>query len=687
MTEELQGRILLVDDDDLFRRALAERLKADGFEVTDVAEGAEAVRLVRGTPGLDTVVLDLHMPGLDGEATLAEVKRFRPELPVVVLTGHGSVESAMDMGSRGVYRYLEKPADPDHLVRVLRRARREKVHAMARQDMPVPSRPSRWGRLIGSNNHRPLIIGLGALLILLCAVIPPPQQLVDLVSAKKTAPVAGAPADLHVGYSEYRAMAVGESIADRYSKLCSPVGTDEGGGVHSALDGPATARKAQVMIGLIFTAALFWASGAVPIGITALIVASVMYGFGIMRPDKIAQAFAKDSVLFIFGVLAFSRVITRTGLDRRIGTRLLAPVRSLPVLLFFLLPIFSLACSFISESVLIAVMMPLLLMVYHRSIAERGLEVDRNMVVLFALMLCYTASIGGPGSPAAGGRNAVMIGILGDYGDAPSFADWMRYGLPFVPVATLAAATYFLIAFRKTVFGVKLDISATVRSSSATLGPTNREERITGLVFAGVVVLWITASGRLGMGGPVLLGLVALSVLRVLKWSEVTKIHWEVVFLYAGASAVGKALALTGGALFLAEGFVSILPDFLLTAAGLPIAASILAGVTTNFMSDGATVAALGPITVPMAQAAGLHPWSVGLATAFASSFAHLLIIGTPSNALVYAMCKDPLTGQQLVRQKDFLRHGAVIFCMNLVILWFWVFLGYWKWIGFPASG
>jgi sodium-dependent dicarboxylate transporter 2/3/5 len=294
VTEELQGRILLVDDDELFRRALAERLRADGFEVTDVADGAEAVRLVRGTPGLDTMVLDLSMPGLDGEATLAEVKRFRPELPVVVLTGNGSVESAMDMGSRGVYRYLEKPADPDHLVRVLRRARREKVHAMARQDMPVPSRPSRWGRLIGSNNHRPLIIALGALLILLCAVIPPPQQLVDLVSAKKTAPVAGAPADLHVGYSEYRDMAVGESIADRYSRLCNPVGTDEGGGVHSALDGPATARKAQIMIGLIFTAALFWASGAVPIGITALIVASVMYGFGIMRPDKIAQAFAKD---------------------------------------------------------------------------------------------------------------------------------------------------------------------------------------------------------------------------------------------------------------------------------------------------------------------------------------------------------------------------------------------------------
>ena len=96
------------------------------------------------------------------------------------------------------------------------------------------------------------------------------------------------------------------------------------------------------------------------------------------------------------------------------------------------------------------------------------------------------------------------------------------------------------------------------------------------------------------------------------------------------------------------------------------------------------TVAAIGPITVPMAQAGGVHPWTVGFATAFASSFAHLLIIGTPSNALVYAMSKDPLTGRQLVRQKDFLKHGLAILAISFVVLWFWTFLGYWRWLGFP---
>jgi sodium-dependent dicarboxylate transporter 2/3/5 len=165
-----------------------------------------------------------------------------------------------------------------------------------------------------------------------------------------------------------------------------------------------------------------------------------------------------------------------------------------------------------------------------------------------------------------------------------------------------------------------------------------------------------------------------------------------VVFLYAGASALGKGLAVTGGALFLARGFVEGLPagfvsgtvfGGLLGDAGLLMAVSFLTGLVTNIMSDGATVAALGPIAVPMAPSAGVHPWALGFATAFASSFPHMLIIGTPANALVYIMCRDPHTGRQLVTQADFLKHGSVVFVLSFVVLWGWAFLGYWRWLGF----
>ncbi|MEA3297032.1 MAG: anion permease [candidate division Zixibacteria bacterium] len=116
---------------------------------------------------------------------------------------------------------------------------------------------------------------------------------------------------------------------------------------------------------------------------------------------------------------------------------------------------------------------------------------------------------------------------------------------------------------------------------------------------------------------------------------------------------------------------------------GLAIATSLFTGLCTNFMSDGATVSAIGPITVPMATISGTHPWMIAFATAFASSFAHMLIIGTPNNAIAYAMAKDPLTGEQLVTLGDFLKHGSAILVLSFAVLWGWVFFGYWQFIGF----
>jgi sodium-dependent dicarboxylate transporter 2/3/5 len=676
------AKILLVDDEAKFRSDMAERLKLRGLETVQAGTGEEAIKVARSDSDIDVTVLDLRMPGLDGEQTLAELKKYAPAMQVIMLTGHGSMESAMTTGRLEAYGYLQKPCKIEDLLEMIESARRDRPHVMARHEIPHVEKGSFKKWLIGSHNSRPGVILLGVLVFAAILLTPPPQRLLDILSAPKTGEVT----DINMGYAGYRQMKEGENISDYYSrkhKMYDSAVDADGNEVNHNQTPLKVSFKARVMLGTLIVAALFWATGAIPVGITALMVGVLMYFSGIFEPDEIAQAYAKDAVLFVFGVLALAVAISKTGLDRRIGLLLLGPAKSIPLLLFVFLPLLAMACSVVSEHALVAFIMPLFMMVYVSAIRTAGVKQDRALAVMFALALCYSANTGGPGSPAAGGRNAIMMGILQDYNVAPTFGEWMMYGMPFVPVMALLIGLYFYFVLGRKLKVGKLNVSNIVRQASEQIGPMNRNEYLTAAVLLMVIVLWVGASDVFGMGGPVILGLVLLNVMRILKWRDITSIHWEVVALYASASALGKGLAETGGALYLADGFLGILPQFMQNGSGLAMAASLFTGITTNFMSDGATVSAIGPITVPMATISGTHPWMVGLATAFASSFAHMLIIGTPSNAIAFAMAKDPVTGEQLVQLSDFLKHGAAILILSFTVLWAWTIFGYWQFVGF----
>lgn len=676
------SKVLLIDDEDKFREPLAKRLKLRGYETVELNSGENAIKAIRRDEDIDVVVLDRRMPGMSGEQVLSEIKRYRPELQVIMLTGHGTMNSAMETGRLDAYAYLEKPCEFEKLVEILEAARSEKPQVMARHEVPHVEKGSLWGWLKGSHNSRPGIIILGLLLFTALLLMPTPDRLMVLLAAPKT----GQMTDVNMGYADYRKMEDGENIASYYSRtkhVTVTVEDEQGREIKRGLTPEEAAFRARVMLGILLVAALFWATGAVPVGITALLVGVFMYFLGVLQPDAIAQAYAKDAVIFIFGVLAMSAAISKTGLDRRIGLLLLGPAKNLRLLLFLFLPMLGIACSFVSEHALIAFIMPLFMMVYAASVRAAGVKQDKALAIMFVLSLCFVANCGGPGSPAAGGRNAVMLGILTDYGVPPTFGEWVQYGLPFVPVMALVIGTYFFLVFRRRLKVKSPNVSSLVRQAAEKIGPMNRNEYITAAVLVGLILLWITASDVYGMGGPIILCLVVLNVLRILRWRDIAGIHWDVVALYASACALGKGLAVTGAALYLADSFTSLLPEFLRSGEGLAVATSLFTGICTNFMSDGATVSAIGPITIPMATISGTHPWMVGFATAFASSFAHMLIIGTPNNAIAYALAKDPHTGEQLVSLGDFLKHGLAILVLSFTVLWAWVFFGYWQWIGF----
>ena len=674
--------ILLVDDEDQFRSALAKQLTVRGYHVLDVNNGEDAIKIVRHE-NPEVVVLDQKMPKMDGIQTLRELKNIRPEVQIIMLTGHGSIESARLTGKHDVFGYIQKPCPIDELTEKIEAGRLERTYAMLRHEIPHVEQKSFKDWFIGVQNARPGIIIIGAIIFALLYFMPPSDRLRLLL----TTPKGSALEAMILGYSDYRRLKPDQTVAQYYAEragLYETVKAPDGSKTRRLLGPEAAMKRAHVMIGVLCVAALFWATGAVPVGITALLVGVLMYFFGVLPPDGVARAYAKDAVIFIFGVLAMAAAISKTGLDRRIGILLLYPSTSLVRMSLIFAPMVAVTAAFLSEHALIAFIAPIFMMVYMGAIKAGGISKDKALVVMMLLTLNYACNVGGPGSPAAGGRNAIMIGILGDYGISLSFGQWVMYGLPFVPVAAVIVGLYFFLWSRNKLQITKLDVSAAVRREAEKIGKMTGDEYKTAVVLVGLIFMWSAFSATFGMGGPVILALVVLNILGILRWKEINSIHWDVVALYAAASAMGTGLASTGAALWIADTFVRTLPDFLSTGSGLAIATSLFTGVLTNFMSDGATVAAIGPICVPMATIAGASPIMVGLSTAFASSFAHMLIIGTPNNAIIFALAKDYETGEQLVTTKDFFVHGFVVLLLSFAVLWFWVILGYWQWMHFP---
>lgn len=125
----MKGRLLVVDDEPAMRRTLRDLLRLEGYEVRTAQDGGEALRIL-AEEKFDLMILDLRMPGLSGTEVLRQLSTMGVDVGVIVLTGHGSMESAIEALRRRAYDYLLKPISPEALLesvaRGVVRVRRER---------------------------------------------------------------------------------------------------------------------------------------------------------------------------------------------------------------------------------------------------------------------------------------------------------------------------------------------------------------------------------------------------------------------------------------------------------------------------------------------------------------------------------------------------------------------------------
>ena len=150
MSTSRTGTLLVIDDEEVMREILETLLAREGYDVRVAASGGEGLEMARALP-FDAAIVDIMMPGLDGIATLDELRRIDEDLAVVIITAYASVESAISAMKAGAFDYLTKPFKNDQVLVVVRNAleRRRLVHENRNLRQNLQERYHKFGNIIG----------------------------------------------------------------------------------------------------------------------------------------------------------------------------------------------------------------------------------------------------------------------------------------------------------------------------------------------------------------------------------------------------------------------------------------------------------------------------------------------------------------------------------------------------------
>lgn len=654
-------RVMLVDDEPAARAIVAAHLLGHGFDVRafgDAASGIQALREERP----DALLIDRRLRLEGGGQALAEFQKVAPRIPIVVLTGHSRGDDRAAGGRSNGFVFVEKPCEPGALREALLSAVAQ--HA-APEAGPVPRHRRAfvawlWGRV----GYRPGVLLAGACVLAAFLLAPAPPGLVATLSSPRQAEAA---ADPIASYPDYGKMGVGESIAQaRSGANASGAGTGAAGELAEAV------WSAKAMLGVLLLAGLYWATRALPVSVTGMVVGLLMYACGVFPADRVAAAFVPDPVVMLAAGLVVAGAAASTGLYRRIGAALLALSRTPLLFAFVGLPFVAGVSSMLPGWAVLAFAIPgfaALVSTAEAADAEPG---QRRAVAGAVLASCFAANIGAAGSPLGSGRNAVLLATLGDWRQPLLFGSWLRLAAVPVAISALVVGAYWLLAF-----GLAHGPPMPVQHRQHR--PWSRGEKLTVAVVVGMLALWLLQAiwpplRVWALAGPALLGVVVLVLARVVDASALSRVPWATVVSFAGVCAVAKGLGSTGAATWLGNALGGRVSAGGGGAMALMATTLVAGALLATLFGEVASVAIAGPLAVASASAIGLSPATAAIAAALAVSLANSAAMASSANAVAATLAKDPRTGVPIVGSRHFLVHGAAVTAVSIAALlgWAW---------------
>ena len=387
--------------------------------------------------------------------------------------------------------------------------------------------------------------------------------------------------------------------------------------------------KAIKFLGVLVFLVILFVLEPIPLEITAIMIGVLLVLTGVTDVKSVWASYMHPVVLFIMCCLIFAIALEKAGLTKRLGYAVARKAGDSVIRFTFFLAIsLGLASGVMHDAAAcaigIAVMLPLM--------RAAGIEPHTNTARFMMLSLPFACSAGGMGTLVGGGRCMVSAAFLKEFtGLEITFFDWFLYAFPAALLTVPAAVILVYLIYRP-------DPSFKLPSFDESLGPWTALEKKTVVIITLAFVAWLT-KGIHGLDYSItgMIAVAALVLFRILNWEDIhTNLEWgTALFIFGGGLALGLAMDYSGAARYFANIFFP-----LVKGSGwliLFIAVGIFGALVTNAMANVAAAALILPIVIPLAQLEGVDPRILALCLGMSTSFAMLLVIGCPPNAIAYS--------------------------------------------------
>ena len=429
------------------------------------------------------------------------------------------------------------------------------------------------------------------------------------------------------------------------------------------LDGlsPKAMRFLAVLAVLIF---LFLVE-PIPLEITAVLIGASLVFMGIVDVKTAWAPYMHPVVVFIMCCLIFAISLDKAGLTKRMGHFIVQKAGTNVVRFTFVISTgLGLASMFMHDAAAVSIgivtMLPLM--------RAADIKPHSNTAKFMLISLAFACLCGGMGTLIGGGRCMVSAAFLKEFtGIELDFFDWIKYAMPMAIVTVPAAVFICYLVFRP-------DKTLELPKFDEKLPPWSFQEIITLVIIGIAFVLWLT-KGLHGLDYSVtgMMAVAALVLVGILKWDDIHEnLEWgTALFIFGGGISLGLAMGYSGAANYFANIFFPLVKGggWLLLFIGV----AIFGALVTNAMANVAAAALILPIVIPMAQLEGVDPRVLALCLGTATSFAMLLVIGCPPNAIAYSF--------RQFKASDITKAGLVATPVLIAILVGIAFV-WWKFLG-----